>query len=93
MRENHLFIDLEYDINQDTHKIRTNIRKDLVYDTLSTFLSTQIGQGADKRKANERDIYHIRIGLDLTDDIFTISDDTGNKGLRDGILLAIIRRK
>jgi len=93
MKENSLFINLEYNLDKDTHKIRTNVRKDLVYDTISTFLSTQIGQGADEKKANERKIYHIKIGLDLSLDTFTVSDNTGNKGLRDGILLEIVKRK
>jgi hypothetical protein len=59
---------------------------------LVTFIQGQVGQGADSRKAKELDVYHINIKIDLSQDIFHVRDDTGNKGLRDGIIMHTIGR-
>ena len=51
------------------------------------FLRGQVGAGKDESPPNEQDVYHIRIEVDLSFDIFTSRHDCGNLGLRDGILL------
>ena len=47
---------------------------------------------ADNSKANRRDVYHITLKWDPQQDDICISDDTGNKGLRDGILMDFLRQ-
>lgn len=85
-----LFIDLVYDLDKDEFDISTNIKEEKVTDLLTNFLMTQMGKGVDESKAEELEKYHIRIELDMTLDNFSVKDDCGNKGLRDGILLRYI---
>ena len=84
-----LFINITYDPNKDKYKVRTNVKREGVEDLIDTFLRGQIGAGSDSRKAEKREVYHINMQIDLSDDSFNVSDDTGNFGLRDGILLGI----
>ena len=56
--------------------------EDFVYD----FLRTQFGAWKDETEPTKKDVYHIRIRLDLSDDTFYVDSDTGNKGLMTGIV-------
>lgn len=85
-----LFIRITYDLKKDESRIRTNIQSESVDDVLTTFLSTQIGKGEDKRKPARRQVYHINLEVDLSYDTFRVSHDTGNLGLRDGIIMQTI---
>jgi len=84
-----LFIRIAYDIDRDKAKIDTNVRSDRVNEMISEYLRTQIGGGEDRRKATERKVYHINLELELDGDVFRVSDDTGNRSLRDGILMRV----
>ncbi len=86
------YIRITYDLKKDKSFISTNIRPERVDDTLVAFLSTQAGQGEDKRKAKIRNIYKINLEIDLSDDTFRISDNTGNRGLREGIIMRTVGR-
>jgi len=80
-----LFLNIEYDIENDKYKFNSNAKE---YRTIiENFLRSQIGAGQDNRKPVEKDIYNISIELDLSNDSFKSSDDCGNYGLRDGILM------
>jgi hypothetical protein len=85
-------IDLKiiYNIGNDSFDVSGNAKdpKKIV----TEFLRTQIGVGADNSKANEQEEYTILINLDLSEDVFSVSNDCGNKGLRDGILQQFISR-
>ncbi len=72
--------------------IRTNAKKEALDGILEAWLSCQIGQSKDKSKAEERDLYKIKIQMDLSDDSFYTSSDTGNKGLTCGIVMAVFKR-
>jgi hypothetical protein len=85
------YIELEYNIKKDTVECDSDLRSEMIPDTISTFLQTQIGAGVDKSKAEERKIYYIRISIDLSDDTFNVKSNTGNKGLRDGILMRAVQ--
>lgn len=83
-----LFLALTYNVKTDRVGIRaTNIKRERLPDVLEAFLHGQIGKGADRRKPIIRSIYHIRLELDPGDDTFVVRSDTGNLGLRDGILM------
>jgi len=87
-----LTIELTYNIKTNEFKINSNCKqpKDIILD----FLRTQIGQGVDNNPPNnDQDIYNINIDLDLSEDRFTVDCNCGNKGLRDGILMAFINQK
>ena len=87
---NDIDLKLVFDINSNSYEVSGNAKdpKGLV----SEFLRTQIGKGADNNKAEERDKYTILINLDLSEDVFSVCNDCGNKGLRDGILQQFISR-
>ncbi len=78
-------IDINYDIKKDEFDVSTNAKdpKDLV----TEYLRTQISSGTDRTESTKPDVYSIAIELDLSGDIFTVSHNCGNKGLRDGILM------
>ena len=80
-------LSVEYDITKNRVKFGGNIRPSGRVGVLEWFLREQIGAGADHRTHNEKDIYHIALRWTPDYDIVdVIKDDTGNLGLRDGIL-------
>ncbi|MGD9275819.1 MAG: hypothetical protein PVJ67_01455 [Candidatus Pacearchaeota archaeon] len=82
-----LTLDIKYHLKEDEFEINSNIREGGRKDLVETFLRSQIGKGKDKRKANERDVYSIRLEWYPQNDDIIVSSDTGNKGLREGILM------
>ena len=89
-----VFIELEYDINNDKCKIlKTNLKKERIDSFLEEWVMTQLGSGVDKNPRIDRDIYNIKLACDLTDDTFYSSSDTGNKGLTTGIVYRIWANK
>jgi hypothetical protein len=88
-----IFIDIEYDISEpDKFKIDGNIADQLYMGLMSDFVRSQIGKGEDTTEPNILDVYHIHIEMDMSTDTFIVRSDTGNKGLRDGILMDILQR-
>ena len=76
---------ITYDINNDIFTITGNAKNPV--NIISNFIRTQIGQGEDLSIPNKKEIYTINIKLYPSNDTFIVSDDCGNNGLRDGILL------
>lgn len=87
----YLFMNIAYDINKRTFKITGNLNKVGQKTILEAFLQAQVDAGIDNSKANERDVYNIRFKVDLSYDNIRVSDNTGNKGLREGILIDVYR--
>jgi len=90
--ESDLYLELWYKIDSGMFGIDTNIKHEAHDEIVSTFLSMQMGKGRDERKLNIRDVYNIRINVDLSYDIFNVSDDCGNNGLREGILMQFLKK-
>lgn len=79
-----------YDMKErDKCVIKTNAKREAVGDILEAWLQGQIGKGEDSRQVKKLDIYHITIDLDLSDDTFYTSSDTGNKGLTCGLVMDV----
>lgn len=72
--------------------IKSDIKREYWEEVLSGFLQDQMGKGKDNTPAEERDEYEIIIQLDVSDDSFYVKHNCGNKGLRDGILMEVLRR-
>jgi hypothetical protein len=88
-----LYLHITYPIaNPDAFQIKSDIKPEALTEIIMTFLRGQMGKGADASFAIERDVYHIRMEVDLESDTFAVRHDTGNLGLRDGILLDVARR-
>lgn len=76
----------------DKFKIEGNIKPERHVDIIADFLRDQAGVGVDNTPPVKADVYNITLRLDLTDDSFQVRSNTGNLGLRDGILLDILQR-
>ena len=87
-----LFIEITFSASDNGAKpvIRTNMKRERVFDVLSDWLRDQFGKGSDESPVVEQDEYKITIGLDPSDDSFTTKSDTGNKSLTCGIVFRII---
>jgi hypothetical protein len=72
-------------------EITSNIKEELRADFLADFIRGQLGAGKDTSPVNEKDEYQINIGLDLSGDVFYCDHDCGNKGLREGILMQVLK--
>lgn len=85
-----LVVEISYNMDKSEDSIvKTNIKKEQLKDLLGEYLRAQMGKGEDKRKANEKDEYKITIQLDLRDDTFYTSSDTGNACLTCGIVVHV----
>src|SRR3990167_5814865 len=86
-------IEINYDINNpEKTVIRTNAKESALPELLETFLLAQRGKGKDERPPNLKDEYKITIRLDLSDDTFYTTSDTGNEALTCGIVLDVLER-
>ncbi len=88
--EKHQTLNIEYDFKTSKSKITGDVKKENRSDIIATFLSLQTGKGKDESKANEKDVYKISIRWYPEGDKFEATYDTGNKGLRDGILYHVL---
>lgn len=87
-----LFIELEYDVEKNETNVNTNVKQSLIEELLTDWIrATQMGKGKDEGKPNERDVYNIRIGIDLSDDSFSTRSDTGNVSLTCGIVINYLK--
>ncbi len=80
-------LNIQYDARKEKFKVRGDINREGQREIIEIFLREQMGKGEDKNEPNKRDFYHIGFRWFPEDDTVEISSDTGNKGLRDGILL------
>ena len=68
--------------------IKTNVNKKMISGILGEWTYSQIGRGENKKEVKKRDIYRIIIELDLRDDTFRTTSNTGNADLTAGIILS-----
>lgn len=91
-----LWIEIEYWITKQENvpkiTISTNVKQHLVGNLLMDWVQNQMGLGTDDSKAEDREVYKIRIQIDLSDDTFYTKSDAGNKGLTCGIVADVARR-
>ena len=87
MSIDYLVLDIKYDIKKDSFEVSGDVNKEGQEEIVDTFLRGQMGKGEDKSKANERYVYHIQMKWYPQNDDIEVQYDTGNKGLRDGILM------
>jgi len=82
----------EEDASGDSFKLGGDIKPGRRVDIIEHWLRSQMGAGPDKRPANNQNTYHIEIDWNPDGDVFTCRSDCGNKGLRDGILLYVLKK-
>lgn len=84
------FMKITYNVKLDKFTISGNIKKSKYSELLGEYLRSAGGE-VDKRRPRERQIYHITLRWYPSADRFETTSDTGNKGLREGILMRILR--
>ena len=82
---------IKYNLKEDNFHIVSEIKKDRIKEIVGEVLRAQMGAGSDTRKPVEKNLYTIVIDLELEDDTFKISSDTGNKSLTAGILMQLLK--
>lgn len=88
-----LFINITYPVGKPhEYKIESNVKDELIPDLLSDFIRGQSGKGKDEKEAIEREVYNLRLTVDLSFDIFNLTHDCGNEGLALGIIMDVFRR-
>lgn len=91
MSLDHLTLDIKFNITSDQFEVGGNVNREGQKELVEAFLSEQIGAGKDDSKPNKQDTYHIQLKWYPENDRIVVSSDTGNKGLRDGLLLHYLK--
>ena len=87
----YLTLNIKYYINSDQFEVGGNVNRKGREELVSTFLRGQIGAGKDDSKPNEKDTYNTQLKWYPENDRIEVRSDTGNKGLRDGILVHYLK--
>ena len=82
---------INYTVN-GPFEITGDVNKEGQAEIIDSFLRTQIGAGSDIRKPDYKDTYQISLQWYPSNDRIVASCDTGNYGLRDGILQEVLRK-
>jgi len=88
-----VWVEVKYNLKEDTAKINTNLKREVVREFIQEYIRGQFGKGKDESEPEDREEYTIRVACDLNGDIFRATSDTGNKSLRDGILMHVSSRE
>ena len=90
--ESYLTMNISYFLKEGDFKITGNISKEGQSEVLGNILFGEFNRGKDNREADKREEYNLKIDWYPHKDRFEISDNTGNYGLRDSILLDIFKK-
>lgn len=91
MTPDYLTMKVAYNMKTEKFRIYSDVKKSQQSNLLAEYLRGQMGAGEDKSKPKVRDVYHIELKWYPSNDDFVVSSDTGNKGLRDGILMSVLK--
>lgn len=78
--------------DDDAFELGGNIKPEAAPEIISTWLRSQMGAGPDASPANDQTTYHIEIDWNPDGDVFACRSDCGNKGLRDGLLIYVLKK-
>ncbi len=93
MQEVHLGVKILYNMEHPEKTVlQTNMNPEGLQEVLEGWFFTQFGQGKDTRPPKQKPIFTIMIGLDLSNDTFHTSSDTGNASLTCGIVQDVFGR-
>ncbi|MBS3071350.1 hypothetical protein J4407_03580 [Candidatus Pacearchaeota archaeon] len=87
-----LYMALEYDVRDGSYKIDGNLNEEGQCEILENFLRSRMNEGIDNSEPEVKNIYSIRIEWNPEDDSLRCAHDTGNKSLRDAILLNVFKK-
>lgn len=86
-----LELEVLYDLKKNKFETRGDVNQEGARELVETFLRGQIGAGKDEREPAKREVYTIQLRWYPSDDRIEVNSDTGNKSLRDGLLLNYLR--
>jgi len=86
-----LGVKVEYD-KREIKILESNLNISWQMSLIENFLREQTGKGEGKSKINEEDVYYVTLTWNPENDAIKCTYNTGNKGLRDGILYATLRK-
>lgn len=87
-----LWFDIYYNLKEDSFRQSGNVSLAGQIEIVEGFLRSQMGRGEDKSPPYRRDEYRIGFKVNLGYDDVRVSDNTGNKGLRCGLLISYLGR-
>ena len=90
MSLDYLTLDLKYNVKTEKFEVKGDVNITGQRELVENFLRGQIGAGIDESKPNRQSEYSIILNWHPADDTIKVSSDTGNKGLRDGILMQFL---
>ena len=76
----------------DTFVLGGTIKQSAAKEIIDNWLRSQMGAGVDGRPANRLKTYHIEIDWYPGNDRFRCRSNCGNDGLRDGLLLYVVKK-
>lgn len=83
---------ISFPVSGEQVTIKSNIKPERIQEVLEDYVRSQMGSGEQSdRNYNAKEIYTITLGLDLSDDTFTTSSDTGNEVLTLGIVMDVLK--
>jgi len=92
MSAGYLTCRIQYDVKKDEFIVNGDLNREGRSEVIEGFLRGQMGKGRDRTKPEKRDVYHITLNWYPENDRIEVSSDTGNKGLREGILMRYLAR-
>ena len=76
----------------DTFELGGTVKKEGAAEIIENWLRSQMGAGPDGTPAKQLKTYHIEIDWYPSDDRLTCWSNCGNDGLRDGLLLYVLKK-
>jgi hypothetical protein len=87
LEDEFLTLDLKYHVKEDRFEVGGTLNEDGRREIVANWLRGQMGSGRDNSKPADREVYSISIQWYPDQDRLEAQYDTGNKGLREGILM------
>lgn len=93
MKVNTGYMEIKYHVKDDKFETFGDLKKKAMIELVEEFLRLQVGQGEDLVPPRDLDTYTIRLKWYPENDGIEVVSNTGNRGLRDGILMEFLKRK
>lgn len=78
---------LRYTVDTDKFEIQSDLKEDRISEVLSDYLRSQMGTGSNGNQTrNELPVYEIVLTLNLLEDTYTVTSNTGNTSLTIGLI-------
>jgi len=83
-------VQIKFYADERNFEIESGLTKEGQFSIIENFLRRQAGAGEDNSESNKKEVYIITLKWNPSNDNISAYDNTGNKGLRDGILSYVL---